>query len=135
MYDKKAKTDVTIQKNELGQALVYNPRDTDVETFKEFMQVGPIVAGVSAGNFAFQAYKQGIISNDGARFQCPNDWNRLDHAMVCVGYGDYLDENDQVQTYARCKNSWASRWGENGYVRIDVRACGMLQDIALAITN
>ena len=25
LYDKKVKTDVTIQKNELGQALVYNP--------------------------------------------------------------------------------------------------------------
>ena len=91
----------------------------------------------SAGNFGFQSYTGGIISNLGVsddRLQCFND-GRLDHAVLCFGYEDYLTEDDELRTAVLCKNSWGTRWGDNGYMRIDQDACGITYDFAIAKTT
>ena len=57
--------------------------------------------------------------------------DRLDHAVLAVGYG--VSGSDQ---YWKIKNSWSTRWGENGYMRLHRSSsynggagqCGILLD-------
>ena len=59
--------------------------------------------------------------------ECKGSRYNLDHAILAVGwdtnsYGDYLI----------VKNSWGTKWGENGYIRLQINeqsndgACGVL---------
>jgi len=75
--------------------------------------VGPIAIAVDA-NFKWQMYSGGIMSAS----LCPA--NKLDHGVLMVGY-------DTSGGYWKIKNSWASTWGENGYLRIvkGSNACGL----------
>ena len=64
----------------------------------------PVSIGVCAGSFAWQFYKSGIIK----RF-----WSDcLDHGVITVGY------SDQGGDHIIVRNSWGSKWGEKGYLRI-----------------
>jgi C1A family cysteine protease len=60
--------------------------------------------GVDAGCFA--GYKSGIIRN------CTS--KGVDHAVLMVAAG-----SEAGVPYFTIKNSWGSKWGENGYVRIE----------------
>ncbi|MDW8071912.1 MAG: C1 family peptidase, partial [Anaerolineae bacterium] len=67
---------------------------------------GPVTAGVCAGN-AFVRYMGGIFQTD-ERSQCPYGTN---HAVILVGW-------DDIQGIWYLRNSWGTRWGENGMMRI-----------------
>lgn len=75
--------------------------------------VGPVSIAVDA-NLKWQLYTGGVMS---ASF-CPK--SSLDHGVLAVGY-------DKSAGYWKIKNSWASTWGEKGYVRIvyGSNACGL----------
>lgn len=68
--------------------------------------VGPISVSVDATSSYFQFYSRGILSN----ISCNNDAN---HALTVVGYGF-----DNGQDYWLLKNSWGTKWGEAGYLRL-----------------
>merc|ERR1712196_4072 len=59
----------------------------------------PVSIAVDAG--PFQSYHSGILTDCSGR--------SLDHAVLLVGYGS---------GYWKVENSWAARWGENGYIRL-----------------
>merc|ERR1711953_369995 len=59
----------------------------------------PVSIAVDAG--AMQHYHSGILTDCSGR--------KLDHAVLLVGYG---------VGYWKVKNSWATTWGESGYVRL-----------------
>lgn len=61
----------------------------------------PVVIAVAAGNNAWKQYAGGVLSS------CQT--SRLDHAVVAVGYD---------ATTIRIRNSWSTRWGEGGYMRM-----------------
>ncbi len=44
-------------------------------------------------------------------------WIFTNHAVVCVGWGETIHNND-ILKYWIMKNSWGASWGENGYFRI-----------------
>ena len=77
----------------------------------EALKQGPIYVAVNAKATAFMSYKSGVINLNAAT--CSPD--KLDHAITLVGYGR---DARTGQNYWRLKNSWATTWGENGYIRI-----------------
>jgi hypothetical protein len=72
---------------------------------------GPIFIGLDADSRHFMFYKSGVLKIK----NCPARRQDMDHAMVIVGYG----YDSGVQTpYWIIKNSWGTRWGEHGYLRL-----------------
>eukprot|EP00178_Gracilaria_changii_P024678 TRINITY_DN745_c0_g1_i1.p1 TRINITY_DN745_c0_g1~~TRINITY_DN745_c0_g1_i1.p1 ORF type:complete len:327 (+),score=59.03 TRINITY_DN745_c0_g1_i1:64-981(+) len=83
--------------------------------FKASVAQGPTSIAIEADQMAFQFYSGGILSNGCGQ--------QLDHGVLAVGYGQ-----ENGVTYTIVKNSWAARWGDHGYIKLnqDVNACGHL---------
>jgi C1A family cysteine protease len=65
----------------------------------------PVSIAIEADQREFQLYKSGVFTGT-----CGTD---LDHGVLAVGYGT-LDGED----YYLVKNSWASSWGQDGYIML-----------------
>jgi cathepsin L len=79
---------------------------------------GPVSVAIEADQQVFQFYTGGILDDSSCGTQ-------LDHGVLAVGYG-----TDSGVNYWWVKNSWASSWGDHGYLRI-VRGknmCGINTD-------
>jgi len=70
---------------------------------------GPIAISVDATNWFL--YTAGVF-NDGA-----GDFT-VNHAVTLMGYKEPKDGN---RGFWKVKNSWGEYWGENGYIRIEMR--------------
>ncbi len=68
---------------------------------------GPVAAAVCAGP-GFQGYRGGVFTGDDSA-TCGS--SLVNHAIVLVGW------NDTDNTWI-LRNSWGSRWGESGYMRL-----------------
>merc|ERR1712012_578223 len=71
---------------------------------------GPVSVGICAKSETFQKYTHGVFDDNTC---C--DWQNLNHAVLIVGYG--TDENGK--DYWLVKNEWGSKWGDNGYIKIE----------------
>jgi cathepsin L len=79
-------------------------------------QYGPVAIAIDASKNSFQLYKSGIYNEK----SCSS--TKLDHAVTAVGYGTSPSD------YWLVKNSWGTRWGEAGYIRLTRNAnnqCGV----------
>lgn len=65
----------------------------------------PVSVAIDASGFNFQLYSKGIFSG-----YCEKN---LNHGVTVVGYGVEGGEK-----YWLVKNSWGSRWGEAGYIKM-----------------
>ena len=83
----------------------------------------PVSVAIQANLQSFQLYKSGIYSDP----MCGDD---LDHGVLVIGYGY---DSDWDMDYWLVKNSWGSKWGEKGYIRIkkDINDTGGLCGIAI----
>ncbi|KAH7577051.1 hypothetical protein JRO89_XS01G0197700 [Xanthoceras sorbifolium] len=81
----------------------------------------PVSVAIDAGSHEFQFYSSGVFTG-------PCGTN-LDHGVAAVGYGVDADGTK----YWLVKNSWSTRWGEGGYIRMqrDVVAMEGLCGIAM----
>jgi len=81
---------------------------------------GPAAVSVNAGGNGWQHYKNGVYPAS----KCPGQVNKLDHAVQLVGYG--IDGTTNAPFWL-VRNSWASDWGEGGYIRLayGTNTCGV----------
>nr|XP_004487578.1 senescence-specific cysteine protease SAG39-like isoform X2 [Cicer arietinum] len=66
----------------------------------------PVAVYIDGGQRAFQFYSSGILKG-----KCGTD---LDHTVTIVGYGI----SDDGVKYWLLKNSWGTKWGEKGYIKM-----------------
>jgi C1A family cysteine protease len=89
------------------------------------VKYGPLFIGVDAESRRFMFYRSGILNIK----QCPTRQQDMDHAMVVVGYGH---DPTLRMSYWIIRNSWGTRWGENGYLRLAKDAGNMCGVAAMA---
>ena len=65
---------------------------------------------IEADKAVFQQYSSGVFDSTACG-------TTLDHAVLVVGYGT---DSDTGKEYWIMKNSWGSRWGEEGYMRLAI---------------
>ena len=70
----------------------------------------PLAVSIEADTKVFQTYKSGVLDSQ----ECGT---KLDHAVLAVGYGK---DADTGLDYWLVKNSWATTWGDEGYVKIAI---------------
>lgn len=77
----------------------------------------PIAVAVQADQPGFRYYEKGIVADGDCEGQS------LDHGIVLVG----LEIDKDLGEVLIVRNSWGSRWGEKGYIRIQAagNACGI----------
>ncbi len=88
----------------------------------------PVSVAIEADQREFQLYKSGVFTAS-----CGTN---LDHGVLAVGYGT-MDGVD----YYKVKNSWASSWGDEGYIYLGRGAkynggagqCGILMEASYPI--
>ena len=86
--------------------------------------IGPISVAIDSNHTSFQLYNKSEIYDDP---ECTSEIDRLDHAVLVIGYGATKDGRD----YWLVKNSWGTDWGNEGYFKMarnKNNACGVATD-------
>ncbi|XP_032090354.1 cathepsin W isoform X1 [Thamnophis elegans] len=90
---------------------------------------GPVTALMNKK--VIQHYQKGIIQR--SKVSC--DPNRLDHAVLIVGFGEgKIRRGTWSGSYWIIQNSWGTHWGEEGSFRMDKgsNTCGIAQYVTTA---
>ncbi|XP_059084138.1 cathepsin L-like, partial [Tigriopus californicus] len=80
----------------------------DEEKLKEAVAtIGPVSVAIDASHESFQFYSHGVYDEP----EC--DPSALDHGVLVVGYG-----SDNGSDYWLVKNSWSTKWGDAGFIKM-----------------
>ena len=89
----------------------------------------PVSVAIQANLSSFRFYKKGVYQDE----NCGTD---LDHGVLVVGYG-----SEMGLPYWLVKNSWSTKWGDNGYIKIlrnykeNTGMCGIAMQPSFPIKN
>merc|ERR1719247_2814677 len=83
---------------------------SEPEMIRELVTGGPLVASFEPKN-DLMYYGGGIYKSVPNQ---RNEWERVDHAVLLVGFG----EEANGQKYWLLQNSWGNTWGEDGFFRM-----------------
>jgi len=95
-------TNVASSQSISGEDGLYTQLSTDASSGG-----GPVSVCVDASSW--QNYNGGVLTSCG---------NSVDHCVQLVGYQNYGSQSNTPAWIVR--NSWATSWGENGYIRIEI---------------
>jgi len=89
---------------------------------KEIYQNGPIIVAINATPELYY-YSDGIFHSEvkkteGKFEKNVKPWEYTNHAVVCVGWGEEIVNDNPVKFWV-LKNSWGESWGEKGYFRLN----------------
>ena len=93
-------------------------KTNDEDALKTAVASQPVSIAIDASQQSFQFYSTGVYSDSKCCTNCSSD--QLDHGVLAVGYGTL-----QGKDYWLIKNSWASGWGDKGFIMIARNAKGM----------
>jgi C1A family cysteine protease len=90
---------------------------TEASEMKMVTQIASSPISVCVDATKWQTYKKGIIGRTCGK--------QLDHCVQAVGLN-----TDGAKSYWIVRNSWASDWGEDGYIYVEegINACGIAKD-------
>lgn len=90
------------------RGFVIIPPGDEVKLQSAIATIGPIAIALDVSHNSFYLYKTGVYYEP----NCSS--TNLQHAVLVVGYGTDKTGAD----YYIIKNSWGTRWGYNGYMKI-----------------
>jgi cathepsin C len=80
---------------------------------------GPIVVSLEP-DYSFMFYKSGIYQSPHSNWMSNKlskpEWQKVDHSVVLVGWGEEMVKGEFVK-YWILQNSWGGYWGESGYLK------------------
>ncbi|SOV73695.1 serine repeat antigen 1 [Plasmodium sp. gorilla clade G3] len=79
----------------------------------EIMNKGSVIAYVKAENVLGYELNGKKVQN-----LCGD--KTPDHAVNIVGYGNYINDEDEKKSYWIVRNSWGKYWGDDGYFKVDM---------------
>ena len=102
----------------------FDVKANDQLALKEAVSRQPVAIAIEADTKYFQSYSSGVLT-------AATCGTSLDHGVLIVGYGA---ESDGTKWWL-VKNSWATSWGDQGYVKIarsesksDAGVCGIAME-------
>jgi C1A family cysteine protease len=99
LYNEHSKTAVEVQtSNSVAQE--------SPSQMKAALAQQPLSVLIEADKRVFQTYQSGVLNSSACG-------TTLDHAVLAVGYG-----TEDGQDYWLVKNSWATVWGDQGYIKL-----------------
>ncbi|CAN7977042.1 unnamed protein product [Ixodes persulcatus] len=84
------------------------PRNDEKLLEKAVAFLGPVSAAVFAKLPNFRFYAEGVYDDQGC-----SEFD-VDHGVLIVGYGT----TEKGQNYWLIKNSWGTKWGDHGYMKL-----------------
>ena len=105
----------------------YEVKEQDEDDLTEKIAFeGPISVAIDASKYSFMMYHDGVYYEP----ECFS--NRMNHAVLAVGYGK-VDGED----FYWVKNSWGTGWGDAGYIKMSRgrdNNCGIATDASWRVS-
>lgn len=101
---------------------------------------GAVSIAIEADKEAFRYYKSGVINDPKKADDDEKCGTSLNHGVTAIGYS-YNGDMTSTENYILVKNSWSTKWGDEGYVKIgfgnlkEGGTCGVFLDASFPDTN
>eukprot|EP00658_Telonema_sp_P-2_P016236 TRINITY_DN16285_c0_g1_i5.p1 TRINITY_DN16285_c0_g1~~TRINITY_DN16285_c0_g1_i5.p1 ORF type:complete len:206 (+),score=41.70 TRINITY_DN16285_c0_g1_i5:94-711(+) len=83
---------------------------------RELYDQGPFVVGIEVAP-GMSMYQTGVFSTK-IRLPDQDHYERVNHAVLIVGYGEDTGKDGQSVKYWWVKNSWGDFWGDQGFFKV-----------------